>query len=486
MLLKVGGKSSPSTAPWALNKKLRFIVIALSVTGFLAFLLLPEPNTVETRLPDSTFNSTISSNVACDDLDFETLDRLGVSKLAQYTQREIIAVRSGSIDKLATKKRLDTPLLDTDWKPSNKTDQGGIQPSRDRCLNPVPIRVQVPVPSKRADASHIDFGVATTVTRLNDSLDAFSHWAGYSNTRIFALVEPDKRKAEVQAKADTLGINLFMTESNEEYNRRYFSLVEHLVKNARDKTRWSCIIDDDTFFPSMPALVQALGRYDDTKPVYLGGLSESIPQIAVFGVMAYGGAGVFLSRPLLDQLSTVYESCRSMDVTGDRKISYCIYQHTGTKLTVDHRLRQLDIQGDASGFFEAGRDLPLSVHHWKSWFDADMTKLSAVSEICGDSCLLGQWQFSDKWILTNGFSVVRYSTDVDPDDKTMERTWEDHNGASLESFLHELGPLRPKDGKKFSYRLEDAVVEDGQVRQWYVHRDASKGDQVLELLWRGG
>lgn len=476
MLLNLGGGSNPSSTSCLLKKKLRFIAFAFAVTTCLTFILWPRSEVVETIQQDLTFNITVPSDVMCDGLDFGLLHRLEVSKLASFTQREIIAVQSDSGSQSAKIQRLDIPLLNANSKASNWTQL------QERCFNSVPVVVQVPIAPKRADASHVDFGVATTMSRLNESLDAFSHWAGYTNTRIFALVEPGEGKTEVQAKAEELGINLYMTISGEEYNHRYFSLVGHLADNARENTRWSCIIDDDTFFPSMSALVDALHQYDDSKSVYLGSVSESIKQVGSFGIMAFGGAGVFLSRPLLDQLKPVHRSCQSMDITGDRKISYCIYKHTDTKLTVEHRLRQLDIGGDASGFFEAAREPPLSVHHWKSWFDVDMTKLSAVSEICGDSCILSKWYFSDKWILTNGFSIIHYSTDVDLEDNTMEHTW----GGNYETFLHELGPLRSKDKKKFSYQLQDAIVEAGRVRQWYIHRDSYKGDRVIELVWRRG
>lgn len=151
---------------------------------------------------------------------------------------------------------------------------------------------------------------------------------------------------------------------------------------------------------------------------------------------------------------------------------------------MDNRLRQLDMRGDASGFFESGREPPLSVHHWKSWFQADMAKLSVITNLCGDKCFLRQWQFSDGWTLTNGFSIAKYSTEIDLDDKTMEVSWVGDNGAVDESFMHALGPLRPKDTGKFSYLLEDSVFLGNQVRQWYVHRDAEKGDQIIELIWK--
>lgn len=470
-------------ASWAGKRIIRFGVAFLLVGAFTLFLWPPfPPSHIQAQTPSA--NISIASGIHCE-LDLAVLERLQVSKLGSYLRREVNAVTVAANQEVPMTQRLDTPLMDRKLlDPAERLTED--EQSQADCSIPHPLTVQVPSPPKTVDASHIDFGVATKADRLNDSLDQFAHWAGYTRTRIFALVEPDKRVPEVQAKADGLGINLYITESDEEYQSRYFSLVRHLASHVRDQTRWSVVIDDDTFFLSMPALVAALEKYDHTQQVYLGGISESIPQIGAFGIMAFGGAGVFLSRPLVTELSKpeIFDECQNMEFTGDRRISLCIYQYTPARLTIDHRLRQLDMMGDVTGFFETGRELPLSVHHWKSWFHADMPKVASISELCGDTCLLRKWAFSDGWVLTNGFSVVKYSTDVDPFDKTMELTWESHNGAVHESYLHELGPLRPKDWDKISYLLEDAVVEEDQVRQFYIHRGGKDGDEILELVWR--
>ncbi|KAB8239454.1 glycosyltransferase family 31 protein [Aspergillus alliaceus] len=486
MLAKIGEKPPAMGASRIWKKKIMRFTVTLCLVSAFAFFLWPQIN-YEQPAADTVSNITITSSVQCEP-DFDVLRRLDVHKLSQYTRREVIAVPSSN-NVLPMRQNFQTPLFEPKSpKLPNSPDNLPVQQVQDDCMIPEPVTVQVLQPPRHADASHIDFGVATTLARLNDSLDAFAHWAGYTKTRIFALIEPDeeKRTYEVQAKADSLGINLYITENDEEYQRRYFTLVSHLGKHMRPQTRWSCIIDDDTFFLSMSELVKALGEYDDTQPMYVGGLSESIPQIGVFGLMGFGGAGVFLSRPLVEEISKpeIFDACLDTDHTGDRRISLCIYQHTFTRLTVNHRLRQLDVQGDVSGFFESGRQPPLSVHHWKSWFHMDMAKLSVVSELCGDSCLLRQWKFADGWILTNGFSIMKYSQEIDPSDKTMELTWEGQNGAVHESYLHEFGPLRGKDWDKFSYLLEDSVLDGNKVRQWYVHRDPEKGDQILELIWR--
>lgn len=406
----------------------------------------------------------------------ETIEQYKLTKPVQYLRREIVASRSSS-PKLNFSEPLDVPLFD--YRSANLTAQLLGEQTLDACSHP--INVKVPTSLPQVDASHIDFGVATTYDRLWESLDQFAHWAGHSNARIFALIEPHSGHYMMMNKAQSLGIDLHIVESKIEYNARYFSLLKLLLENAVEETEWSVIIDDDTFFLSMPALVKRLNHYDSSKPFYIGGLSESVAQIGVFGVMGFGGAGVFLSKPLLTEIGDHFDECQAIEGTGDKKISQCINQHTTTKFTDDPGLRQLDLMGDASGFFEAGRKQPLSVHHWKSWYQADMIKLATVSTVCGDACLLRQWRFSDGWILTNGFSIIQRGRDVPTG--TMERTWDYHNGAVLESYFHALGPLWDKDEGKFSYRLEDSYIEDGSVRQFYIHRDGN-GDRVIELVWR--
>ena len=484
MLLKPGDRSSRVPSLGGKSAWRKVIRFGIGFIAIFAFALILWPKIQHRDVPITIApNVTVSSNIKCP-LDLELIERFDVHKLRSYLRREVVAVESDA--EIPLSQTLETPFLDT--RKLSDADKALIEQSRAECLNPLPITLNVPRPPKTVDASHIDFGVATSLERLNDSLDAFSHWAGYTRTRIFALLEPDEKVPEVEAKADLLGIDLLVTQSDEEYQHRYFSLIGHMADNMREQTRWQCVMDDDTFFISMSALVKALAKYDDAQPMYVGGLSESMPQVGVFGMMAFGGAGVFLSRPLINELNNpeTMRDCQANDFTGDRRISYCVYQHSNTKLTVDHRLRQLDMKGDVSGFFESGREPPLSVHHWKSWFDIDMTKVSTVSEVCGDSCLLRKWFFSDGWILTNGYSIMKYSTEISIDDPSMEHTWYGDHGADFDDYLHELGPLRDRDDGKISYILGHASFENDRVHQYYIHRNEEKGDEIIELIWRSG
>lgn len=373
-----------------------------------------------------------------------------------------------------------------------------------------PIRLAVPWPPPKMDASELDFGISTTGDRLLVAMDAFGHWLGHSNARLLAVIEPGARIVKIEEKAESLGIHLVIFESSKDYETRYWSLVQVLADNARPGTKWSVIMDDDTFFPSMEGVLDMLRQYDERKPYYIGGLSENGKQIGLFGIFAFGGAGIFISRPLLHQLGKVWELCEENTDHGDGKIASCIYQLTDTKLTVDSGLFQMDLAGDVSGFFEAARTLPVSLHHWRSWFWADMAQISSVSRACSTSCILRQWRFADGWILTNGYSVIRYSdefneeVDMVKNVRPMEKTWDDMNGSNDQSFYFRLAPLRPRDKGKMSYKLAESVVlDDGSVRQIYIlqsrdehteneksepeavtYQDSSEGDRVIELIWR--
>lgn len=302
----------------------------------------------------------------------------------------------------------------------------------------------------------------------------------------------------VVEKAKKLGVWLTIVQSKEEYLDQYFSLVKLLYKwsDWPTVTKWAAFIDDDTFFPSMANLVSRLEAYDFRKQHNVGGITEDFGQMYSWGYMGYGGVGVFLSIPLLAELNKHYDACNAIKDTGDWRLARCIYTYTTTKLTWEHDLYQLDLHGDASGFYESGRPLPPSLNHWKFWFPVDMVELSKVSWVCGDECMLRRWGFMrdddddhdddheyKNWYLVNGFALIRYSTPPPelPGEGplSMEKTWEDSAyGSSDDGFGHTLGPLRLKDEGKITFRLRGAVKveEEDSVRQFYVRQQPASGD----------
>ncbi|KAB8067373.1 hypothetical protein BDV29DRAFT_186252 [Aspergillus leporis] len=413
-------------------------------------------------------------------VDLDLLKPYGYNDSVEYERWEIAVTRSKNFNGFSNNLSVPVPEFET-----IQLDTDDHQKSLPQAKCAPMVTIEAPLPVARVDASHLVFGVATSLERLNDSLDQFAHWAGGTNARLFAMVEivPSTEKSWVLRRAGELGINLTIIESPEEWLDRYFHLTRILLRHRDTKTQWAVVIDDDTFFPSMANLIDRLATYDHSEPQYIGAPTENFSQMSIFSYMAYGGAGIFLSIPLLLELDEVYDECYELKDHGDKRISQCIYQHTTTKLTWDHRLFQMDLGEDVTGFYESGRPLPLSLHHWKSWFAVDVVALGKVAPICGDDCQLRRWRISDTWFLVNGFSIVQYSSPM-KDMIGMEQTWDPSPEAREQGYAFSLGPLRPKDEGKVSYRMKSAIPEGQSLRQIYVYEpSAPSRPRIVEVVW---
>lgn len=470
-----------------------FVVLSASI--FLLSQIRPFP-TVRKSLPHSIPNpvstppsskpnnapETLRNSTSCH-VDLNILKSFGY-KSTEYARWEITVVQTPLFKGFSDNLSLPLPT----YEPVQLNTKERYQTiPRERCS--ARTTIEAPLPATSVNASHLIFGIATTVDRLNGNLDAIAHWAGGTNARIFALVEHAKaaKKSEVLRQATEKDIQLTIIESSEEFLERYFTLTKILFQNRNAITQWAVLIDDDTFFPSMSGLIRRLASYDASNPHYVGAPTEDIEQMGRFGYMAYGGAGIFLSIPLLQEINEVFDECAAIQDTGDKRIARCIYSHTSTKLTWDRRFFQMDFHFDASGFYEAGRALPLSLHHWKSpdWFPMDVVGLGKVASFCGDDCQLRRWRISDRWFLINGFSLVQYSSPLTERDlDAMELTWEPNAEAQDEGYAYSLGPLRERDEMKVSFRLRRSIAEGQRLRQFYVHEpDSEHPAQVLEIIW---
>ncbi|GAB1209378.1 hypothetical protein APSETT445_008151 [Aspergillus pseudonomiae] len=417
-----------------------------------------------------------SSNSSVCHVDLDLLRTYASNSSAEYARLEISVVRTKNFTGFSD--TLDAPIPTYQTVQLDTENHSELLPE-ESCTTSVTI--YAPVMAPRPNASHMIFGVATSTERLYDSLDAFAHWAGGTNAHIVAVVDDEGSVKQSEKRAKELDIRLTVIQNSDDLLDRYFSLLRTLFERKDELTKWIVLIDDDTFFPSMENLVQRLSTYDPTQPQYIGALTEDIAQMYFGSHMAYGGAGIFLSIPLVQQLNAVFRNCYDYKGAGDRMIARCIYSQTTVKLKWEHGLHQLDLRGDASGFYESGRPLPLSLHHWKSWFHADMVALSKVAAICGEACLLRRWRLSDDWYLINGFSVVKYSLPLQ-DSISMEQTWDNSKYKGPDPFEYSLGPLRSKDEGKVSFRLKEAIAETDRVRQIYV-REREK-PQVIEVIWK--
>ena len=458
-----------------------------------------------------------SRQTICQDT-FDWLNELDIPFPIKYARRDIV-VRSNPKTQRQSITKIDEPLFGdvSVVEPGKNSNGNGLA----NCT--IPLFLDVPAfADTPTDASHIIFGAATTLGRLEVSLPFFERWLAHTNARLFVVVTGPGDKAPnpelvtgLQLRMRRLGIAATLVKSLSGRDgplERYFSLVKILYANRDGNTRWLGFIDDDTFVTSMSALVSALDKHDHTQLRYLGALSEEWFTVILYGLIGMGGAGIFLSVPLAAIVDAKHDECKhnSRMTFGDHKIYECIERHTRTPLTVLPGLHQIDIHGDRSGVFESGRQL-LTLHHWKEgywdekgegpdgirhgrWFPMD--QMSLVTDIC-DTCYLQRWQFGEDTILSNGYSISTYPKGaLSPKKKKplrldkMEYTWvtpikveESRN----KGWDHYLGPLRPSlklEEEKIPYRFLAGVKVDGGVRQYYRHLgNGGDMDTVVELFW---
>ncbi|KAL2133102.1 hypothetical protein VTI74DRAFT_2933 [Chaetomium olivicolor] len=446
------------------------------------------------------------------DLKFLRHKDLELTENILYTRRCVKPVRTGDIDRDVVANITDpliTGLTHIDLR------------SKCAAIIPPPCEpLHLPVPSAYPHERypHLLFGIASTYERIKDSLPVFAHWLANTGAQLVAVVsDADDSKLDLDLSAleaayRRAGMLATITapkikqglprkdtppktkpESPAPVEQLHFLLIRDMLELATPQTQWLGVLDDDTFFPALYPLAQELRRHDHKRPRWLGQLADNWISNKLWGYMAYGGAGVFLSMPLARQLEPHLEECvtETTIVSGDGMLKECVYAHTTTKLTLVDGLWQHDIKGDPSGFFESGRKT-LSIHHWKSWYHAPVDKMAGIAAHCGD-CFLQRWRFGDDTLFTNGYSIGVYRDGLDGLDlERVEGTFDEVD--ERYDFIYQ--PFRPRLGpdEKKSYRLvsvDNGVVRgEGKFRQAYVYRapETEEGgpkamDEVVELVW---
>lgn len=257
----------------------------------------------------------------------------------RYARQEIIVRPKEGLERQSITE-LSTPLF------SNPQKVDWLAHPEDRLTNcQDPIILEVPSFSKSpANASHVMFGISTTVDRLEDSIPYLERWLANTSAQLYVIAigpeetSPDsQRMKEVELKMQGLGIEVTVSKplNNKDVgSQRYYSLTRLMYSNRRENTQWITLIDDDTFFPSMPSLLAMLEEHDYQKEWYVGGLSEEWWSVARYGLMGFGGAGVFLSIALAEVMDANYDDCNARSDTGSGDVGKnCVLIHTFSLLT---------------------------------------------------------------------------------------------------------------------------------------------------------
>ncbi len=439
------------------------------------------------------------------------LDRLNLTYPIRYAHRDIVTRPTSKA------KRNPVTKIDKNLFPELQTIDPSDNPKVElqNCKDPLVLDVPAP-PKNPIDASHVIFGISTTIKRLDDTIPQLMRWLPHTNAKLFVVVieagEVDEETAwvaadtnqvaELRTKMRGLGLDVTLVEplrKEDIFSERYFSLAEIMYTHRGPDTEWVALMDDDTFFPSIPSVLSMLAEYDSNEQFYVGALSEDWWSVVHYGLMGFGGAGIFLSVAMAESIHNNYDHCKadSRSSAGDIRIMECIIYNTNTKLTNVPELHQIDVHRDLSGIYESGR-MPLSLHHWKGGGPDekgyDLPTMHLVADVCGD-CFLQRWQFGKDTLLSNGFSISMYPKgDLDGMNfDKLEETWDTPSiveGSTNGGTAHSLGPTRRKmilEEEKVQYRLMDSVVIDGGVRQTYLHPGVDGDiDTVLELVWVQG
>jgi hypothetical protein len=465
--------------------------VAFLITFFFLFWSLPSghnsPGRYDPRPRPKIYAADDASNPCPGEMRYLQGESLHLKDKILFSRRCIRPAFLGSVDRdevvnISRPLILQKQVLDL----SSCSGAAEVQPCEE-------VTLKVPKPYPERTYTDFIFGVSSFSGRLGDSVDTFATWLSGSGAKFIGIVaDSDGASEEIldglrKAFRDR-GIDAdFILPSRPGLgaSKNHFAMVSNLVEAADHKTKWIGIVDDDTFFPSLYPLAQALGSLDHTKEHYAGALSEDFRAVRNWGYMAFGGAGMFLSVPAAKLVSENLDVClkEGSNGEGDGLMRDCVYRHTHAKLTQIPGLYQQDMMGDVSGFFEGGFR-PISLHHWKSWYRHPVSQMAAAAKVCGD-CFLQRWRFGGDTVFTNGYSISVYKDGVEhlELDKT-EGTWGEY-----QEYEFSLGPFRGRmegDRRKRYVLAETATVEGG-MRQVYVHRtewDSQEPDEVVEVFWR--
>ncbi|PWN20206.1 hypothetical protein BCV69DRAFT_277509 [Microstroma glucosiphilum] len=315
-----------------------------------------------------------------------------------------------------------------------------------------------PVPRTRTRPHHLILGLASDVGRIFGFLPHLEYSFAWSNLHLVLNLPPDNRVEELRAALQNKGIRATIIQSPEEdYLRRWIELPSLLYDFADPgQTQWAMIGDDDTFWMSLNKILAMLDKYDPEESRYIGALTDDWRQ-SNSGPIAFGGAGLVLSMPLLEELRPYWTECSPAGGPADHRLAACIYAHSHTRLTLEWSLMQADLHDNIRGLLESGREIA-TMHHWSSWHTGfDPFLIARAGAVCGSECLLQRFlgrgatlanhtgvsaatMEDNVYLLVHGLSLTLYPSQH-PDFSKTEMTWKVFGNSQ---FSHAIGPTRQR------------------------------------------
>ena len=299
---------------------------------------------------------------------------------------------------------------------------------------------------KRYTASEILFGVMMEVDEIPSALEQWRFWARHSKASFYVLL-PNKDHNKVRKAQDlfkkVLGVKVIVEAAKDPVEPRgsMLMLIEKMRQAASSEIRWYMILSPTTFITSTDDVLLALDQYDASMPMYLGTISESKGQRDQYGVFAYGGAGIVLSRPLAETIAehgtfplystNLAPQCLEIHETpyADGLLSHCINRFTSSEFTLLPTFHQTDLLEDISGMLQGPLEFATmnnisadSVTIFPSWhpvgpetpipstFTDQLELFYHSRDILGSPNWGMRYRFgrNGRYVLTNGYSITEF------------------------------------------------------------------------------
>ncbi|GAA5970082.1 hypothetical protein JCM11641_000260 [Rhodosporidiobolus odoratus] len=353
--------------------------------------------------------------------------------------------------------------------PSPSLASAPVPARRQKCLKPETHTLPLlPTLEPLPHEPQLFFTACTTPSRAVTAAPIWRHFMTSSEDGCLvtdAQGQGDGRgMAQAKSEFGKHGLSCRMQDSSragERYEQRVLGNVRDAwIESERRRwqdgqalTEWFIFMDDDTWFTDAQMLRTMISGYDWREDHFFGGFSETKGNFELFGKIAYGGAGMIMSRSLVRKMQSKLDDCSSRfkdTFGGDGLISKCaaLAMDVPLEQAVEEvpAMRQMDMRGDASGFLAGGIGPFLTLHHWAGWLSlfptldgiSSIHLLTAAVDAVGGPNFLRRWVFDDGAVsLALGYAITVYRDALSPEDlQKTERTWENHE------------PRRPSREKK--------------------------------------
>ncbi|GAA5834190.1 hypothetical protein JCM3766R1_004485 [Sporobolomyces carnicolor] len=300
------------------------------------------------------------------------------------------------------------------------------------------------------------FGSVTTTKRAKEMTQLWTNWmlprdADQAQPACLILLSADETRedmADLEAVLKNRGLPCVLKQST---HKRYEVRVMSMIKEMKDYSDsldrsfdWFVFGDDDTFWLDYRSTLRMLSKYDPRQEWFIGASSESREALGMFGRMAFGGAGIVASNPLLASMANQWPKCYEQFKNvfgGDEMLTRCAALARGVEkddvTTREKGLHQFDIPGDTTGPLQSGAPI-LTLHHylgggWVHLFgygtnhtDFEQIQiLQRVAPFLGGDNMFKRYVFGNgKWLLVNGYSITYFEEPLKKNDlQVMEHTW---------------------------------------------------------------